>query len=258
MTTQQLETDRASISTPLRCPNCGEAIPSELVEDLADLAVQEECRLLERVLDAQEQDRQWLANQIHEGLAQRMIGALLRLQAVEHVQQGDTGRAADELRAVSKLLRDSIDEARAITRRLRPPALDEFGIVAGIHDLTAELTREEGLDIEFSHDAEPLRMPAPVETGVFRIAQELLANVARHSRTRKVRVGVARADGHVYLEVRDCGVGLDPTIVGEDCFDLQVVRERAKLLGGRTFVDSAPGKSTRVVVEIPLRDNFPL
>jgi signal transduction histidine kinase len=258
MTTQQLETDRAGISTPLRCPDCGEAIPSEVVEDLADLAVQEQRRLLKRVLDAQEQDQQWLANQILEGLAQRMIGALLRLQSVEHLQQGDTERTANELRAVRKLLRDSINEARTITRRLRPPALDEFGIVAGIHDLTSQLGRDEELEIEFFHDVAPLRMPAPVETGAFRIVQELLTNVSRHSRTRKVRVGVARSDGRFRLEVRDWGIGFDPTVVGEDGFGLQKVRERAKLLGGRTFVESGQGKGTRIVVELPLRDYSPL
>jgi two-component system sensor histidine kinase DegS len=227
------------------------------VENLADLAVQEERRLLKRVLDAQEQGQQWLANQIHEGLAQPMIGAVLRLQAVEHLQRRDPEGAANELRAVRKLLRDSIDEARTIASRLRPPALDEFGIVAGIHYLTAELTRNAELEIEFSHDAEPLRMPAPVETAAFRIVQELLTNVWRHSQTRKVRVELARTDGHVHLEVRDCGIGFDPTIVGEDCFGLQAVRERAKLLGGRATVETAPGKGTRVVVELPLGNNTP-
>jgi signal transduction histidine kinase len=255
--TREVETGTAAISVPPPCPNCGEAVLTEVMENFADLALQEERRLLKRMLDAQEQNQQRLAHQIHDGLAQRMIGALLRLQAVASLQQADPEAAANELRVAKKLLRDCIDEARRIANRLRPPSLDDFGIVAGIHHLIAELARNAELDIEFSHEAESLRVPAPLEIAAFRIIQQLLTHVSRHSQTGKVRVELARTDGHVRLEVRDCGIGFDPSIVGKDCFALQEVRERTRLLGGWTVVDSAPGKGTRVVVELPLGNNTP-
>jgi len=228
------------------------------MENLADLAVQKQRELLKRVLDAHEQDQQSLARQLHEGLAQQMIGALLQLRAVEQLQRGDPDGAANELRAVGKLLSEGIDEARRIASRLRPPGLDEFGIVAGINFLLAETVKNNAeLEIEFSHEDEFARVPAPVDTAVFRIVQELLTNASRHSQTMKVRVELAQADGHLRVEVLDWGIGFDPTVVGEDCFGLQEVRERAKLLGGRTAIDNSPGKGTRVLVELPLGNNAP-
>lgn len=179
MTTQQLETETPCVSAPPRCPNCGEVVLTEVMENLADLAVQKERQLLKRVLDAHEQDQQSLARQVHEGLAQHMIGALLRLRAVEQRQQGDPEKAANELHAVGKLLSEGIDEARRIASSLRPPALDQFGVVAGINYLTAEIARNAELEIEFCHEDEFARVPAPVATAVFRIVQELLTNACR-------------------------------------------------------------------------------
>jgi signal transduction histidine kinase len=257
MTTQQLEAETACVSAPPRCPNCGEVVLAEIAENFVGLAVQKERQLLKRVLDAHEQNQQSLAHQIHEGLAQHLIGALLRLRAVEQPLQWDPEGAANELHAVGKLLSEGIDEARRIASSLRPPALDQFGIVAGINYLTTEIARNAELEIEYCHEDEFARVPAPVATAVFRIVQELLTNACRHSQTMKVRVELTQADGHLRVEVQDWGIGFDPTKVGEDCFGLQEVRERAELLGGRTAIDSAPGKGTRVLVELPLGNNAP-
>jgi signal transduction histidine kinase len=109
-----------------------------------------------------------------------------------------------------------------------------------------------GPPVEFTHDLGTDRLAAPVETAVFRIVQEALANVRRHSRSDRASVDVALQNGRLRVEVRDRGVGFEPGSVRENCFGLRGIRERAKLLGGTVKIESTRGEGTRIHVTLPL------
>jgi signal transduction histidine kinase len=134
---------------------------------------------------------------------------------------------------------------------LRPPVLDEYGIVAAIEYLIQE-HRDALPHVDFQHETHFARLPPPLENAVFRVAQEALANVRRHSGCQRAHVQLTQLPGRLRLEVTDRGIGFHPELVSQDRFGVKGIRERARLLGGHAIIDSAPGKGTRVSVEFPL------
>ncbi len=156
-----------------------------------------------------------------------------------------------ELTRGVKLLRSAVSEGRRLISGLRPPILDESGIVAAIEYLINE-NRESLPDVEFIHDTSFSRLAPPLEDAVFRIVQEALNNVRRHSHCQRARVHMVQTVDHLRVEVRDWGVGFSPEQVAPDRFGLQGIMERVRLLGGQATIGSSPGEGTCVSVEIPL------
>ena len=151
-----------------------------------------------------------------------------------------------------RLLRDAIAEARRLISGLRPPILDESGVLAAVEYVVAECRQNSNSDIEFVHPADFPRIAPPLEIAVFRTVQECLTNACRHSRSKQIRVELQKNSDRVFIDVRDEGVGFDPAQVGVGHYGLQGIRERAKLFGGVAIVESSPGRGTRVHVELPL------
>ena len=120
---------------------------------------------------------------------------------------------------------------------LRPPALEEAGVVAAIDYLSRESGGREGPKMEFFHAVRFDRLPPLLETTLFRIAQESLANACRHSRSEKVRISLVEVGESVRLEVQDWGIGFTPDEVEDERFGLAGIRERARLLGGNTTIE---------------------
>jgi two-component system, NarL family, sensor histidine kinase DegS len=135
---------------------------------------------------------------------------------------------------------------------LRPPILDESGIVEAVEYLVHEQREPGGPEIVFHHDVQTKRLAPPLESALFRIAQELLRNARRHSRSQTIHVKLVERDGRVRLDVRDWGIGFQVDAVAQQRFGLQGVRERVRLLDGRMTIESAPDKGTHVSVELPL------
>ncbi len=216
---------------------------------LVEERVLKEQQLLRELLDLQERERKLLAYEIHDGLAQQLTGALFQLQTI-HDQEPE--QAKKTLENVMRLLRDGIGETRRLIGGLRPPILDESGIIAAVDYLIAQQQQHDALEIEFTHEVRSQRFAPPLESAVFRIVQESLANAARHSRSKKVRVELIQLEDCIRLEIRDWGIGFNVAEVVQGRFGLQGIRERARLLGGKATVDSAPGKGTHIVVELPL------
>ena len=133
-------------------------------------------------------------------------------------------------------------EARWLIHGLRPPILDEYGVVAAIEELVSQEEGRENQAIEFSHKIAFDRLPPSLENTIFRIVQESLNNARRHSQSMKVRIRlVQRADG-IRIEVKDWGIGFNPRKVAEGHFGLEGIKERARLFGGAATIRSSPGK----------------
>jgi PAS domain S-box-containing protein len=222
-----------------------------------EAALQKERELLQQLIELHERDRQMIAYEIHDGVAQQLTGLKFNLEAFAQVQRPESEPARKTFDAALHLLGRSIEESRRLISGLRPPVLDELGVVAAVDYLVCERHADAGPEIEFVHNVHFDRLAPPLEAALFRIAQESLANACRHSGSPKVRLELVEREDRVRFSTRDWGVGFNPKKVKEGCFGLRGIRERARLLGGKARIKSAPGKGTQVTVELPLVASLP-
>jgi PAS domain S-box-containing protein len=222
-------------------------------------ALEAERNFLRHLLQAQDRDRQLTAYDLHDGAVQLITGALLRVEAVlgrDSLGRGPADPARDDLNYAARHLRDALDELRRLIGGLRPPVIDEAGVVGALAYLVEQAKSRDGLDVEFTHVGPPDRLPALVETTVFRIVQEALQNIVRHAETDRARVRLETHGEEVCLEIRDWGKGFDLKEKRRRRYGLRGIEERASLLGGHAEFESRPGAGTAIRVSIPLRSDL--
>jgi PAS domain S-box-containing protein len=230
----------------------GVAVVRDITQNkLAEEALAAEQQFLEQLLLAHERDRQLMAYEIHDGLVQDITGALMHLEAVWPSPSGPS-REGNSFDRALMLLRESLDEGRRLISGLRPPILDEQGIVAAIAYLVGEHVSAGVAAIRFNHDVHFDRLEPLLEGTLFRIAQEALNNVKRHSQSLTAAVDLSQISDRIQLQIRDWGVGFEVNQADKRRFGLRGIRERARLLRGRAVIESRPGQGTRVFVEIPM------
>jgi two-component system, NarL family, sensor histidine kinase UhpB len=216
-----------------------------------EAALRSEQKLLRQLLNVHERERQLFAYEIHDGLSQQVTGSLMHLEASGQAADLTSAFARREFEEGVRLLREAVSEARRLLSGLRPPILDESGVVAAIEYLVTEVRHLIG-DVTFSHEVQFQRLAPPLESAIFRIVQEALNNIRVHARAKHVQVSLVERDQRLRLEIVDDGIGFDPQRVGDEHFGLQGIRERARLLDGHATTDSTPGQGTRIVVEFRL------
>jgi signal transduction histidine kinase len=227
--------------------------------DLA--AAQERARaqsgMLARVIDAQEAERARVARDLHDQIGQSLTSVLLGLRLVDGSLASETPDV-DDVRAhtadVRALVGQALDEVRRLAFDLRPTVLDDLGLVAAVRRLASDHTERHGLPVELTLVGldDDTRLEPVVETGVYRVVQEALTNVARHAHASRAEVELAVEEDHrVRATVADDGVGfaVDAGMVGS--LGLAGMRERASLVGGRLDVVSGRGEGTTVVLSVP-------
>lgn len=207
-------------------------------------------RLLRKLLDLQERERKLVAHDIHDGFVQDVVGAKMMLEAAseELAQQGAKEKIVKQ--AIEHLAH-AIREARRMIGELRPLIIDERGIVDAIEYLVHDEGLCPGVEVTFTHDVTFERLNPMLEGTLFRIVQEALTNVVRHSQSPTATVNLNEVNGFLQLEIHDAGVGFDTEKISEDRFGLRGIRERARLFGGTAQITSKPGAGTRIVVEMP-------
>jgi PAS domain S-box-containing protein len=213
-----------------------------------------ERRLLRRLLDLNERDRQLIAYEIHDGIVQDMTGTLMFLEAAKHAVPAEIKGAGENLEQCVRLLRGSIREARRLIDGLRPPVLDEAGLVPAIENLAVEMAQTAKLAVSVSHNVRFDRIAPTLEMAIFRIVQEGLNNVWQHSGADEADVTMVQESEQIRITIRDEGAGFDPKKVRKKRYGLAGVRERARLLGGTARIESTPGAGTRIHVVLPLTD----
>ena len=218
----------------------------------AEEVLAREHRTLKHLLQSSDHERQIIAYEIHDGLAQQLAAAIMQFDAFEHLKQNNPKQAADAYHAGMTMLRQGHFEARRLISGVRPPILDEAGIVAAISHMVNEEKRRSGPKIEYLSKVEFDRLTPILENAIYRIAQEALTNACRHSKSKKVHVELVQQGDRIRIEVQDHGVGFKPEDVGESRFGLEGIRERARLLGGKAVIETQLGHGTRVVVELPV------
>ncbi|MEX0586791.1 MAG: PAS domain-containing protein [Pirellulales bacterium] len=218
----------------------------------AENKLRAEERILSKLLDLQERERKLLAYDIHDGLIQDIIGAQLMVGAVRHEVEAKNASWFARLSDAWDLLGKAINDGRRLISQLRPTVIDERGLVAAISYLVAEEHQRKGPQLGFVHDVQFDRLAPLLENSLFRIVQEAVSNVKRHSGARRAEISLTEVNGRIRLEIRDGGCGFDPRSVPDDRFGLEGISRRAHLFGGAATIESAPGKGTRVLVEVPV------
>jgi hypothetical protein len=196
-----------------------------------------------------EQEKSRIARELHDELGQALTA--LKIDVVWMKQNLSAAKAelAGKLTEMQLLLDGTVSATRRISADLRPLILDDLGLAAAAEWLVQNFTQRTGVHCELAV-ATDLELGEPHATGVFRVLQESLTNIARHSGATRVEVTLQAEDGHVVLHVRDNGKGFDPDAPRKGSYGLLGVRERAALLGGKVTIESAPGEGTRVELRL--------
>ena len=218
----------------------------------AQEALEREHRTLRHLLQSSDHERQLIAYEIHDGLAQYLTGAIMQFETYHHTQETKPKDAAKAYEAGMTMLRQGHFEARRLIAGVRPPILDESGVIAAIGHLINEKRLHKGPTIEFHSEVAFDRLVPILENAIYRIVQEGLTNACRYSKSERVRVEMMQHDDELRIKIQDWGVGFNLSDVEEDRFGLAGIRERARLLRGKAAVESIPEHGTCITVELPL------
>lgn len=202
-------------------------------------------------------ERNRLARDIHDTLAQGFMGVIVQLEAAEDAQtKGLSGEAARHIEHASELARDSLQEARRSVHALRPQTLTESDLCVAMESLIRKMTTGTKLRAEFVTDGQPPPLPAGWEENLLRICQEALTNTLRHARAAHFKAHLAFNLEEIRLELNDDGIGFDPDSRW-DGFGLLGIKERAEVMNARWKIESASGKGTTILIALPLAKQDP-
>jgi signal transduction histidine kinase len=213
---------------------------------------QELRRLSASTLSSQEKERTAIARELHDELGQMLTA--LRFESVwikDRFRETDP-KASERAQVMGRLIDKTIDEVRGMSIRLRPGVLDDLGLMPALEWYTADFEKRTGIACAFRHNGLD-RLNEALSTTAYRIVQEALTNVARHSGASRVVVALERRNGSLALSVKDNGKGFDSeSLADHDRLGLVGMRERAGLVGGSLQVNTRPGDGTEVVFRVPV------
>ncbi len=227
------------------------------VGDLMGIAV-ERARLFARSAQVGAvEERNRLAREIHDTLAQGLAGVALYLESAEALlDAGNIPRTQRILQQALKLTRANLEEARRSVLDLRAAPLEGRNLVEALQLLAHTYQQRWQLPVSFAAIGGGHPLPVRVEVGLYRMAQEALTNVLRHARAQQAQMALTITPGQAQLVITDDGCGFDPTQAAAGRFGLQGLNERARLLGGEMCIESAPGQGARLQVTVPLQGDL--
>jgi two-component system sensor histidine kinase UhpB len=200
------------------------------------------------VLRAQEEERRRLAYDLHDEVNQALTAILLRLQALSHDAPPEM---VEELSELKRLVNQAMGELLQLARQLRPSALDDHGLLPAIESQVRRFSQQTGIETDLETDGAASALAPDQEIAVYRIAQEALANIARHADASRVEVALASSGHGVSLTVRDDGRGFELNGGSRRGLGLDGMAERARLVGGDLTIDSSPGGGTALKLRVP-------
>lgn len=210
--------------------------------------------LSRRLVEVQESERLYIARELHDEAGQVLTSLLVDLRLLE--------KSASEPEAILKLVNEMenslytvIENLHRVAMALRPASLDHVGLVAALRQLVESVGEKQGLKVSFRSRTFQERLPANVETVLYRIVQESLTNVVRHACATRVDVILTMRDDKLVVIIEDDGIGFDPELVSTgEHLGLFGVRERAEMIDGKLVIESTPGKGTTIMVEVDYVD----
>ncbi|GAB6096599.1 hypothetical protein JCM14469_28520 [Desulfatiferula olefinivorans] len=210
-------------------------------------------------LRIQEKERQRIACDLHDSVAQDLAALLIRQEILlDNLAAEKTGDAEADVRQSIRILRSTIDNVRSISYNLRPPSLNEFGIVHAMGLLCDTFFNDGSVHVSFyTSGMKNRRFDDTTEINLYRIFQEAMNNVRNHARPANVVVSLVATPDHITLSIKDDGVGFDvderlPNAVLDRRMGLKGIEERVHLIGGRLDIHSVPGTGTEIVIRIDI------
>ena len=205
---------------------------------------------LARVVKAQELERKRLARELHDETGQALTSILLGLKPLEQSARTDEERAA--MASLRELVVSTLRDVRRLAVELRPSALDDFGLATAVERLADTFRDSTGMRVDVETRLGEVRLPPEVETALYRIVQEALANIVKHAEATHVSILLTRKEFSVAAVVEDDGKGFDETDTGDNVLGIVGMRERVGLVGGRLAIESGSGSGTTVAAEVPI------
>ena len=204
--------------------------------------------LSHRLFEVEENERRRLSRELHDRIGANLTALSLNLRLVRSEREKSSTRLDDS----EKLLDSTAQLVRDVLTDMRPPGLDELGLLAALREHAEQFAQRSGLAVEVQGEEPQPRLPPATEIALFRVAQEALTNIVKHARARAVTVSL-RADARlVTLTIEDDGAGFDGEARAMTAgMGMASMRERADAVGARARIESAPGRGTRVIVEAP-------
>jgi signal transduction histidine kinase len=197
-------------------------------------------------------ERNRLAREVHDTLAQGLTGVIVQLEAAgEAMGQSQSAKASDHLERAGQLARESLQEARRSVRALRPHALEENSLSVALNELLATMTADSPITATLTVDGEPRVLPQEWENNLLRIGQEVLTNALRHSQATQFCGRLSFGGREISLHLRDNGIGFDPEGQHEG-FGLQGIRERSETMAGKLAIQSEKDRGVSISIVLPV------
>ncbi len=213
--------------------------------------------LSNRILEAMEEERARLARELHDELGQALTAVKLDLQLLREQIPAIRGHE-NKFNQTLELVDYTINLVRRQSTSLRPPALDDMGLLPAINEMVKGFEKRTGINADIKADGFSKRLPQPVETALYRCIQESLTNVARHANANNISVELKEKRGEFLVSVADDGVGFEPSMqqISSGSIGLTGMQERVKLLAGEMKLESAIGRGTSILIRIPWKGLF--
>ena len=206
-----------------------------------------------RLIEAHEAERTRIAGELHDDIGQRMAVLTMDLDALGQALPLPTDEARARVRALGDRTLQLAKDIQALSHRLHPSKLDYLGVASASASFCREVSRQQNVDIAFSHDGIPDGVPNHVALSLFRVLQEAVTNAVRHAGVRQVAVTLRGSRDDIRLEIVDTGVGFDrDAVLSGRALGLVGMQERVRLVNGDLVIESRPDAGTSIRARVPL------
>ena len=211
-----------------------------------------------KVIEAQEEERRRIARDMHDGPAQSMANIVVKAELCEKLMDIDEKRSREELKDLKTIAKNTLDDIRKTIYNLRPMSLDDLGLIPTLERYIYNFNEEFWTNTELNIIGEIYELKPAIEVAVFRIIQESLNNIAKHSNANNAIVSIEFLPKKLNISITDDGVGFDVQKIAETSdynnggFGLISIRERVELLEGTLNIKTAPGFGTKLIISLPL------
>jgi two-component system, NarL family, sensor histidine kinase DegS len=225
---------------------------------VSDDSATNECAMLNYLSQRREQEQkeqqEFVAHEIHDGACQYTTAARMMFDTFRREQGDILSGDWSSFDMGLEFLDHANEELRRLVCGLRPIQLAAGDLPKAIECLIQQIRTAGGPEIEFCHDVEADRIPMRLELSAFRIVQESLANACRHSKSKRILVGLTQDDDSLSIQVQDWGIGFDPDRTPNGHYGVEGIRRRVLTLSGSLTIQSDPSEGTLIAVELPLRE----
>jgi signal transduction histidine kinase len=213
-------------------------------------------RLSHQILNAQEEERKRISRELHDEIAQTMVGINIHLEALTHEATHNPKGLKQKITRTQRLVEKSVDSVHRFARELRPTTLDDLGLIPALHAFMKEFMERTGVHTRLTAFAAIEELNIAKRTVLYRVAHEALNNVASHAQASRVEVSIDKMPDGIRMKIKDDGKSFEVERVlnarGNKRLGLLGMRERVEMVGGTFCVESTPGQGTTVRVEIPV------